>query len=151
LQAGDHAVEDVHIVPHAGLAHAAFALVDGEPATQLLGDHVVDLLVVRAHDGDSRVLLDALDHEVHRLARGQVGDHGVERRFHTGQDGRHAEDHHVDGGDDVAHGGAQFAADHDAEHLGAVDDTTTAHGQPDAGAQEEATEHGHQQLVMRHL
>src|SRR6478736_1363319 len=69
LEARDDAVEDLLL----GARQPAVSLEDGDAALQLAGDPLADRRAPRGDDRDRRELLEAVDDEVERARRGDVG------------------------------------------------------------------------------
>src|SRR5689334_8444785 len=98
LQARDDAEEDVLL----GVRPAAAPLVDRHAAREVADDGLAYLLAALRHDDDGRVLLDAVEQEVYRLRRGDVGENRVERRLDAEEEGGGREDEDVEDENHVA-------------------------------------------------
>src|SRR3954471_20476424 len=74
---------------------AATTLVDRHAAAEVFDERAPYLVAALGDDDDGRVLLYAVNEEVHGLRRSEVREHGVERGLDAEQEGGGREDEHV--------------------------------------------------------
>ena len=101
-------------------------------------------------DRDRGVFLDAVQQEVERLGRGDIGQNRIETLLDAQEKRGAQEDDDVQPQDDVADAkDVASLADQERRDVGAVQDGAAAHGQPHSRSEEETAEDGGQQLVGR--
>ncbi len=146
LEPRDDAVEDVQL--HS--AHPPVAAVDGDPPAELPRHPITDGFMLGRDDGHGRVLVDPVQDEIEDPGCGCVGQDGIEGLVHPQYRHGHQEERQVQPEDDVAclqH--VTSFAHQQSDDLRTVEHRIAAHGEADAGPEEDAPKDGRQNTVRR--
>ncbi len=144
LKAVDHAVE--HGLLRFGIE--SFALPDGDPPAECVGEFLSDLFRLGGDDHRRLGAVDAVDDEVKRARIEEIGDDGIERELPAVEPRPdRAIENDVERHDEVAHRQADALGKHDAAHFDAVERASETDRHAAADARKKSSERRAEQEI----
>ena len=145
FEARDDGVENLFFLARV----AAFAVEEGDAASQSLGEGNIDFVRFVRDDHDGVGFVKPLHDDVDHLGDDEVGDERVHRLVPAEEQAGARQDEEVDEHDDLTDGEYGFLVEDDGDDLRAVERAARTNDESDAEADDDAAEDGGEEEILR--